>query len=808
MSKAYLYFIAGYAALLTLSFTFERISENGTKSAVQVENQSTEKKQLLFIPGLTSRSDRTKNFISEISDDYEIVNVNYRHLADSSNIYSAEKLSNLISEKLPESFIQNADFIIAEDFGAVLAVKLSLQEGSGIPILMINPKGILEFELLGGYHLNQGVYTVGSGFFWFLENLVPDFGYFTGKKLNYLSTRILLDTDLRQFKDDLRALNSKILIINADSASSNQLSISSEIERLALYSSILSEDVSINEFQLLLNSESLGNQASADERIKSLIPFSNSNIIEAEGWLLAGLMLLIVFCTFVSEDLACIGAGLMAARGLMGFEEAVLASFLGIFFGDILIYIAGRWLGTSSTEKAPLKWFISPEDVKRSNQWFHAKGPAIILISRFIPGTRFPTYFSAGILGTSLSRFVFYFGLAALIWTPALVGLSMFLGQELIYYFSIYQEYALWVLLAVVVIALVALKIIVPLFTYRGRRLLYGKLKRTFNWEFWPIYVLYAPVVMYAFRLWLKFKKPTVVTAANHFIEYGGFKGESKSEILSAIKQADVVPKFRLLSSADNFDPYQDALEFISEHSLSWPIVLKPDAGERGKSVQIIKNELQLELSLTGMDEDFIIQEFIPGKEFGVFYYRYPGESKGQIFSITKKEKLKLVGDGKHTLEHLILKDKRAVCMAETHFEKHADYLFEIPKEGEEISLVELGTHSRGAVFTDGENLITEALRKKIDEISQSIDGFYFGRYDVIVPDEEFLKKGEQLKVIELNGVTSESTNIYDPEYSFIYAVKTLCKQWAIAYEIGDRNCKNGVEIPSFKELMKEVLRS
>lgn len=61
---------------------------------------------------------------------------------------------------------------------------------------------------------------------------------------------------------------------------------------------------------------------------------------------------------------------------------------------------------------------------------------------------------------------------------------------------------------------------------------------------------------------------------------------------------------------------------------------------------------------------DTIIQEYIPGCEFGVFYYRRPDEQHGRIFSITEKRFPEVIGDGARNLERLILDDERAVCMA------------------------------------------------------------------------------------------------------------------------------------------------
>ena len=65
------------------------------------------------------------------------------------------------------------------------------------------------------------------------------------------------------------------------------------------------------------------------------------------------------------------------------------------------------------------------------------------------------------------------------------------------------------------------------------------------------------------------------------------------------------------------------------------------------------------------------------------------------------------------------------------------------------------------------------------------------GRYDVRTPDAEALGRGE-FRIIELNGVTSEATHIYDPRVGLVEAYRTLFEQWSIAFEIGRLNRRAG----------------
>ncbi|MGK7391757.1 MAG: VTT domain-containing protein, partial [Candidatus Cyclobacteriaceae bacterium M2_1C_046] len=358
-------------------------------------------------------------------------------------------------------------------------------------------------------------------------------------------------------------------------------------------------------------------------------PF-DTDFTRYSGLSLPLLMALIAFSTLISEDLTCIGAGLMAARGFIGFWPATIACFLGILVGDMLLYLAGRWLGRPAIQKAPLKWLISEKDLKKSSQWFKAKGPAIILTSRFLPGSRLPTYFSAGVLGTGFWMFSLYFTAAALLWTPLLVGLSMIIGNELLQYFIIYQDYALWIFLAGVVLLLFIAKVIIPVFNYRGRRLLIGRIRRFRYWEFWPPYIIYFPVCCYVVYLSLKYKSLTVFTAANPAIPDGGFIGESKSNILNLFSSECDIPRYILLDS-DWTEEQQivAAQELIKNNRLDFPVVVKPNEGQRGAGVVIARHQDQLSIAIKNASYNLIIQEYVGGEEYVVFYYRYPVEQIG-----------------------------------------------------------------------------------------------------------------------------------------------------------------------------------
>ena len=118
--------------------------------------------------------------------------------------------------------------------------------------------------------------------------------------------------------------------------------------------------------------------------------------------------------------------------------------------------------------------------------------------------------------------------------------------------------------------------------------------------------------------------------------------------------------------------------------------------------------------------------------------------------------------------------------------------------------LTELGTHSRGALFLDGTHLLTPELQDEVERVSRTFEGFYFGRYDVRAASEEAFCEG-RFKVIELNGLTSEATSIYDPRHSVWFGWRMLCRQWRLAFEIGAANRARGARVLAIREVLELV---
>src|SRR5215831_14583821 len=487
---------------------------------------------------------------------------------------------------------------------------------------------------------------------------------------------------------------------------------------------------------------------------------------------------LIAAATFISEDLTCIATGALIAAGKIGFLPGALACVAGIYFGDLLLYFAGRLIGRPIVRWKPLRTLLTEEKLDAASLWLEQRGAGVVILSRFTPGLRLPTYVAAGLLKTRFWAFSSYFLLAAFLWTPALVGAAALLGKSLT---------RLSFAGPAILLVAVPLRNLRP--AWQTRRRLLGWFRRKARWEFWPPWMAYIPVVPYILFQGIKHRSQTLFTAANPGIPSGGFVGESKSAILSNLER---VPDFSLVSQAlPRTMRIRAAINFMTEHRLSFPIVLKPDVGERGTGVAIVRNDRELASYLAVAEGDTIVQKYVGGMEFGIFYYRFPGQSEGRIFSITEKRFPVVVGNGSSTIAELVLGDERAVCLSSLYLARIKRSPEDIPPAGEPVSLAELGSHCRGAVFLNGAALETAALRSAVDTVARRFSGFYFGRFDVRSESVEQLQRG-QFEVLELNGVSAEPTHIYDPSVTLRDAYRALFQQWRVAFEIGARNRQLG----------------
>lgn len=321
------------------------------------------------------------------------------------------------------------------------------------------------------------------------------------------------------------------------------------------------------------------------------------------------------------------------------------------------------------------------------------------------------------------------------------------------------------------------------------------------NWEYWPYQVLYTPVyfqyLYYAFRT----KSFFFFNASNPTIKNGGFFMESKKEIYDLIPQ-EYYPKTLLFKAKENIDIVNQQ---ITEIGIKFPLIAKPDIGLRGTAVKKIDSLEELKKYIKSANFDFLIQDLIPYEnEIGLFYVKLPNEEKGILTGIVSKEFLILKGNGKNTVRELLEKDPRfelQIPVLEKDFPQIIDTVLE---ENKTLNLVPYGNHCRGTKFVDASHKITPKMIDSFNEICSKIDGFHFGRMDIMYKSYADLEVGKNFQIVEINGAISEPTHMYDPKHSLLYGWKELTRHFHYMYLISKANHKNGAKYLTLKEGLDE----
>ncbi|MGQ0627582.1 MAG: carboxylate--amine ligase [Phycisphaerales bacterium] len=347
-------------------------------------------------------------------------------------------------------------------------------------------------------------------------------------------------------------------------------------------------------------------------------------------------------------------------------------------------------------------------------------------------------------------------------------------------------------------------------------------LRRWTHHEFWPSWLFYAPLVPWLAWLGLRHRGPLVFLAVNPGIENGGgFIHESKARIMKGLTGPHGCATF-LLDALPGDTPESRAARvavLMREHpdTLGFPIILKPDTGQRGYAVKLARSPQAVRQYLEGVGRPVVVQQYHPGPhECGILWVRrretIPGFPHGTaatpgpagfIFAITRKTFPVVTGDGRRTLTGLIHDHPRLACQAATFLARWGAERDRVLAPGERLRLAEAGNHCQGTLFSDGSDLITPALSAVIDDLCARFPlnpddpqsppgGLDFGRFDLRYESDDLLRAGRGFGIVELNGSSAEATNLYDPGRSLFWAYGILFRQWSHLFALGAARVRKG----------------
>jgi len=317
------------------------------------------------------------------------------------------------------------------------------------------------------------------------------------------------------------------------------------------------------------------------------------------------------------------------------------------------------------------------------------------------------------------------------------------------------------------------------------------------TWEYLPWWIANVPV--YCFYAWFALRARHLFFFSNvdPAVPLGGAMGESKQDILQLLPPR-ILPRSIFVSPGQSLENVQLALQHAG---IEFPVVAKPNVGERGFLIKKVKDAATLHEHLARFPTDFIVQEFLTlPVEASLLFHRFPGENGAfGITSVCIKEFMAVRGDGVSDVRTLMAEEVRSAFQLERFERESPEVLGQVPALGETILLEPIGNHARGTKFLNGNYVIDKELIAAFEPICRNIEGVLYGRFDLKCASLEALRRGE-FKVMELNGVLGEPAHIYDPAFGMWRAYRDLWRHWRLLFRLHRAQLRAGVQPVSHRE--------
>ena len=518
---------------------------------------------------------------------------------------------------------------------------------------------------------------------------------------------------------------------------------------------------------------------------------------------------------FAHEDLAIVAGAYIISNESMPAGLVAISIYGGIVASDFALYGIG-----AGARRLPWLSRYADDRVQRFSENLRRNIFALVALCRFVPGVVFVAFIACGWSRVSLARFTLASLIVSAIYLPLTLYLILQFGTAL----DVMIGWWTWPLLlaAMATFGLMRKRVFAfgdtasepahaPLPRGRGHDgmpFLAGHRSKVAAAERIPPALFYLPMIVNWVRLGIRYRSLTLPTTANPAIPAGGMWGESKAGYFDDIApaQRDAVASYVLLQRGhDGASADADTASALALMRAAWmvfPVIAKPDIGWHGYGVRRIEGtaDLRAYLDKFGAGPKIIFQDFVPYEgEAAVLYARLPGDLHGRIRSLTLRYYPHVVGDGVSPLRDLIRRDPRARWKARLHLgldRTHRgipqDELNRVPARGEVVQIALIGNQRAGGIYHDARRHITAALEERFDAIARAMTEFHYGRFDIRFKSVETLMRGDDFKIVEVNGIGGEAIDAWDPRRTIGETYRRLLEEQTVLFRIGAANRARG----------------
>ncbi|HKY86300.1 MAG TPA: hypothetical protein VJL90_06035 [Pseudorhodoplanes sp.] len=515
---------------------------------------------------------------------------------------------------------------------------------------------------------------------------------------------------------------------------------------------------------------------------------------------------------FAHEDLAIVAGAYIINNELMPASLVAIGLYGGIVGSDFALYGIG-----AGARRLPWLSRYADHRVQRFSENMRRNIFGLVTLCRFVPGVVFVAFIACGWSRVSLTRFLAASLVVSAVYLPLTLYLVLQFGSAL----DDMIGWWTWPLLLAGMATFGLMRKKVFAFSdvsgqavlprtggHDGMPFLADRRSAVAAAERIPPALFYLPLIANWVRLGIRYRGLTLPTTANPVIPSGGMWGESKAAYFDDIAPAErdtvaayvVMERGRDGASAD--DDAASALALMRDAGLEFPVIAKPDIGWHGYGVRRLGDaaDVRAYLQSFGAGPKVIFQQFVPHDgEAAILYARLPGERHGRIRSLTYRYYPHVVGDGASALRDLIRRDPRARWKARLHLGLDRTHrglpqseLNRVPARGEVVQIALIGNQRAGGIYHDAHHHITAALEQRFDAIARSMTEFHYGRFDIRFKSADALMRGDDFKIVEINGIGGEAIDAWDPRLTIRDTYRRLADEQAVLFQIGAANRARG----------------
>jgi len=322
-------------------------------------------------------------------------------------------------------------------------------------------------------------------------------------------------------------------------------------------------------------------------------------------------------------------------------------------------------------------------------------------------------------------------------------------------------------------------------------------------YEFWHPRLFELPFYVYLAFQCLRYRLPLRGLAkANYALYHGEIGIGSKFDSQMKFDQQLFLPTALLEADWNREEKVAFVTRFVEEHG--YPLILKPDVGLVGKGILKLHDDSEARARISQLSGSYLVQQFTPKDcEWGIFYCRSKGTA--EISGINRKHFPAIVGNGCDSIQVLAENHERFTAHWQTFLQYHDTS--RIPDEGETLTLSFIGSHTMGCKFTDDIEILTDDLQRAVFALFENQPGYNFGRIDVKAASEAALQRGEFV-VIEVNGISSLPTHMFDPTYNVIDAYRIFFEHGKRLAAIADEHREQEMSLLPHRDILKKVIAS